>query len=65
MNRTVGIALAIVALANAAPAQQTLKILTPSDDSYAVFMIATDSDDPRWVLALGGWALGFLSGVVQ
>jgi hypothetical protein len=31
--RTVGIALAIVALANAASAQQTLKILTPSDDS--------------------------------
>jgi hypothetical protein len=65
MNRTVAIALAIVALANAAPAQQTLKILTPSDDSYAVFMIAMDSDDPRKVLAVGGWALGFLSGVVQ
>jgi hypothetical protein len=65
INRTVGIALAIVALANAAPAQQTLKILTPSDDSCAVFMIAMDSDDPPKVLALGGWALGFLSGVVQ
>src|ERR1700730_6351723 len=65
MNRTVGIALAIVALTNAAPAQQTLKILTPSDNSYAVFMIAMDSDDPPKVLALGGWALGVLSGVMQ
>jgi hypothetical protein len=28
-------------------------------------MIAMDSGDPPKVLALGGWALGFLSGVVQ
>jgi hypothetical protein len=67
MNRTVGIPLAVVALANAAPAQQTNKRseFSRRANSYAVFMIAVDSDDAPKVLARGGRALGFLSGVVQ
>lgn len=46
-------------------AQQTIKILTPTDDSCAAFITAMEKGDPAKVAALGGWALGFLSGVAQ
>jgi hypothetical protein len=51
-------------LSQPAAAQQKIQILTPTDDSCAIFTAAMDSGDPK-VVAQGGWALGFLSGVAQ
>lgn len=57
--------LLILAAGTSSAAQQTVKILTPSSDSCAAFMVAMESGDPTKVAALGGWALGFMSGVAQ
>jgi hypothetical protein len=57
--------LALVALAAPAAAQQRLKILAPSEDSCAALTAAMDARDTAKVLSLGGWALGFLSGIAQ
>jgi hypothetical protein len=65
MIRAAWITLAILTLASPSGAQQSLKVLTPTDDTCAAFVSAMDSGDPPKVAALGGWALGFLSGVAQ
>ncbi|HUJ03579.1 MAG TPA: hypothetical protein VLW75_08085 [Rhizomicrobium sp.] len=57
--------LAILALARPAAAGQEIKILIPSDDNCTAFTAAMDSGDRQKMLSLGGWALGFLSGMAQ
>ncbi|MGH7035592.1 MAG: hypothetical protein ACREFL_17825 [Stellaceae bacterium] len=57
--------LALVALTAPAAAQPPIKILAPSEDSCAALTAAMDSRDTPKVLSLGGWALGFLSGIAQ
>lgn len=64
MNK-IAAALLFLAVVSPSTAQQAVKILTPTADSCAAFMAAMDSGDPTKVTALGGWALGFLSGVAQ
>ncbi len=66
MIRAVGILLVIVTLTSPSAAQQSIKVLTPTDDSCAAFVDAMKTGDPpAKMAALGGWALGFLSGVAQ
>lgn len=57
--------LAIVAVAGPAAARPEIKILMPSEDTCAAFTAAMDSGDAQRVLGLGGWALGFLSGIAH
>lgn len=57
--------LGLVALAAPAAAQPRIKILAPSEDTCAAFTAAMDSHDTAKVLSLGGWTLGFLSGIAQ
>jgi hypothetical protein len=58
---------AIVAAAIAVPAdaQKGIKILIPSDDTCSAFVAALNSSDRSAMLDLGGWALGYLSGLAQ
>jgi HdeA/HdeB family protein len=66
MNRRIVTALIVLSVTSPSAAQQTFKILTPSDDTCAAFTAAMDSGEPpKTLAALGGWALGFLSGVAQ
>jgi hypothetical protein len=46
-------------------AQQTIKILTPASDSCAAFVKALNANEQPLLLALAGWATGYLSGVAQ
>jgi hypothetical protein len=46
-------------------AKQPIKLLVPSEDTCAAFLKALNSGDTGLTLDLGGWALGFLSGVAQ
>jgi len=56
----------LIAVAGSVAAQNTIKILTPNDDRCSSFIAAMDSGQPPLtVTALGGWALGFLSGVAE
>src|ERR1700733_2474199 len=59
--------LIIAAVGNikAASAQQSIKILTPTSDSCAAFVEALDTNQEPLLLALAGWATGYLSGVAQ
>jgi len=59
--------LIIAAVGNikAASAQQSIKILTPTSDSCAAFVEALDTNQEPLLVALGGWATGYLSGVAQ
>jgi hypothetical protein len=59
------IALALTAVASAANAQQGIRVLIPSDDTCSAFVAALNSGDRAMMLDLGGWALGYLSGVAQ
>jgi len=59
------LALAIAALAAPAQAQQGIRILIPSDDTCNAFIAALNSSDRAAMLDLGGWALGYLSGLAQ
>jgi hypothetical protein len=66
MIRAAWVALAMVILASPAVAQQTIKILTPTDDTCAAFMATIDSaSNPAKTVGLGGWVLGFLSGFAE
>ena len=42
-----------------------IKILTPNSDSCAAFVKALDENEQPLLGALGGWAIGYLSGVAQ
>lgn len=58
--------LAAVSASAAAPtATQPIKLLIPSQDTCPAFVQALNSGDTTTMLSLGGWALGFLSGVAQ
>ena len=59
--------LVALALAAAAPAaaQKGIRILIPRDDTCSAFLAAFDGDDRLALLDLGGWALGYLSGIAQ
>lgn len=46
-----------------APPQHGIKLLIPSNDTCAAFVRALNSGDAAGMLNLGGWALGYLSGV--
>jgi hypothetical protein len=60
------IILAAMIATTSATAQTTVRILTPSSDSCVAFTKAMDNPgDQRLLIALSGWALGFLSGVAQ
>jgi hypothetical protein len=56
---------AVSADAAAPPAKQPIKLLIPSQDTCSAFVEALNSDDTATMVDLGGWALGFLSGVAQ
>jgi hypothetical protein len=58
-------ALAFTALAAPAFAQSGIRVLIPSDDSCNAFVAALNSGDRATMLDLGGWALGYLSGIAQ
>jgi hypothetical protein len=59
------IVLAVIANLNPAVAQQNIKILTPASDSCAAFVEALDNNQEPLLLALAGYATGYLSGVAQ
>lgn len=64
------VALALAALAftiGASPvdAQTGIRVLIPSDDSCNAFVAALNNGDRTTMLSLGGWALGYLSGIAQ
>jgi hypothetical protein len=44
---------------------QTVKFLTPTEDSCGTFVTAMNTADATKLAALAGWALGFLSGVAK
>lgn len=57
--------LALLAIASPSHAQKGIKILIPSDDTCNAFIAALNSSDRAAMLDLGGWALGYLSGLAQ
>jgi len=65
MNKTVVLTFVILAASHPALAQQSVRILTPAEDSCSTFTKAMDANDQVRLAALSGWALGFLSGVAQ
>lgn len=57
-------ALAIgMVIARTAPADAAVKILIPSDDSCSAYLAAANSGDRAAMLNLGGWSLGYWSGL--
>jgi hypothetical protein len=46
-------------------AQQGIRVLIPNDDTCNAFITAINSNDRAAMLDLGGWALGYLSGLAQ
>jgi hypothetical protein len=48
-----------------ARAQQSIRILTPTNDSCAAYTKAMETGDATTVAAFGGWTAGFVSGVAQ
>jgi hypothetical protein len=56
---------AAAALALSGAAHGQIRVLTPSDDSCRGLIAAMDSADRPKLLAAGGWAIGFWSGVAQ
>ena len=58
-------ALALVAIATAADAQQGIKLLIPNEATCSGFLAALDNGDREAMLSIGGWALGYLSGVAE
>jgi hypothetical protein len=56
---------ALLAMATTSQAQPAIRLLIPSDDSCTAFIAALNSGDRATMLNLGGWALGYLSGIAQ
>lgn len=65
LNPMLGVSLLAIAFAAPAYAEPSIKILVPSDDNCAALVTAMNNGDTATMLSLGGWALGFLSGVAQ
>jgi hypothetical protein len=59
------LALAFATLVSPARAQPGIRVLIPSDDNCNAFIAALNSGDRATMLDLGGWALGYLSGIAQ
>jgi hypothetical protein len=59
------VALALAAVTSSANAQQGIRVLIPSDNTCSAFVTALNNGDRETMLDLGGWALGYLSGVAQ
>jgi len=59
------VALMLAFVASPAAAQPGIRVLIPSDDSCTAFIAALNNGDRATMLDLGGWALGYLSGVAQ
>ena len=62
-----GVLTACVIIAAGAPAlaQQTVRILTPTNDTCRAFTTAMTAADKTALAGLAGWVLGYLSGVAQ
>ena len=58
-------ALALLAVVTASDAQKGIRILIPREDTCVAFVAAFNGDDRLAMLDLGGWALGYLSGIAQ
>ena len=58
-------AITLLAVASASHAQKGIRILIPSDDTCDAFIAALNSSDRAAMLDLGGWALGYFSGLAQ
>ena len=58
-------AVVLLALAGPSAAQQGIRMLIPNDDTCTAFLAALNSSDRAAMLNLGGWALGYLSGIAQ
>ena len=57
--------LALAALASPGEAQKGVRILIPRENTCGAFVAAYNGDDRLAMLDLGGWALGYLSGIAQ
>lgn len=57
--------IALLAVVTASQAQKGTRILIPSDDTCNAIITALDNGDRGALLSLGGWALGYLSGIAQ
>lgn len=60
-----GAVLMAIVVAPPAFAAPSIKLLVPSDDNCAAFVTAMNNGDRAAMLSLGGWVLGFMSGVAQ
>lgn len=58
-------ALALTAIGSPGHAQQGIKLLMPGDDTCSAFVAALNNGDRSTMLSLGGWALGYLSGIAR
>ena len=64
--RMVGLTVGIILAANqTALAQNSIRLLTATEDSCLAFTVAMDQADQTRLLPLAGWALGFFSGFAQ
>jgi len=59
------VALALVLAASPGHAQKGIRILIPREDTCDAFIAALNNGDRAALLDLGGWALGYLSGIAQ
>jgi len=59
------IALALAAIALPGRAQKGIRVLIPRENTCTAFLAAFNGDDRLAMLDLGGWALGYLSGIAQ
>jgi hypothetical protein len=57
--------LILLVLASPSEAQKGVRILIPSDDTCNAFIAALNNGDRAALLDLGGWALGYVSGVAR
>ena len=64
-NGPLAAAIMLSLLAGSAAAQPGIKLLIPSDDTCSALLDALNNGDREELLDLGGWALGYLSGVAQ
>ena len=59
------LAMALIAVATASEAQKGIRVLIPRENTCSAFLAAFNGDDRLALLDLGGWALGYLSGIAQ
>src|ERR1700680_1100251 len=65
MNKGLVIAWVIAAAGTPALAQQTVRILTPTNDTCRAYTAATAARDQTALVGLAGWVVGYLSGFAQ